>query len=89
VETAVLLGATRENAQVEMSQALDFEIALAKSLYRPSEDSRASSYYNPITIEQLETKYPKIPWLDLLQRLLTSGVRCMLFRHYVAFGFLH
>jgi membrane metallo-endopeptidase-like protein 1 len=75
VETAVLMGANRATAQREMMDALNFEIELAKSIYRPDDkDSRGSSYYNPVTIADLDRHYPTIPWVDLFQRLLPNKV---------------
>lgn len=74
VETAVLMGADRTRAKKEMLDVANFEINMAKCFYRPEHNSRSGTFYNPMTIQQLSSKYPLIPWLALFQRLVPSKI---------------
>lgn len=42
----------------------------------PSEQRRnATALYNPMSIEQLQRKYPSIPWLEYINNLLAPYVQ--------------
>ncbi|KAI8430848.1 hypothetical protein MSG28_000996 [Choristoneura fumiferana] len=74
VDIAVLLGADRARAQSELKDSLDFEMKLA-NISLPLEKRRnATSLYNPMTIAQLQVKFPKIPWLEYINRLLAPHI---------------
>lgn len=74
VDIATLLGANRDRAEKELKESLEFEIKLA-NISLPLEQRRnATSLYNPMTIAELEKKFPKIPWLRYINRLLAPHV---------------
>lgn len=42
----------------------------------PSEQRRnATALYNPMTVEQLQQKFPSIPWLQYINNLLAPDVQ--------------
>ncbi|XP_045509587.1 neprilysin-2 [Colias croceus] len=74
VDIAALLGADRARAELELKDSLQFEIKLA-NISLPLEKRRnATSLYNPMTIAELQEKYPKIPWLSYVNRLLAPHI---------------
>ncbi|CAH0703542.1 unnamed protein product [Spodoptera exigua] len=75
VDIAVLLGAERPRAETELKESLQFEMKLA-NISLPLEKRRnATSLYNPMTIAELSEKFPKIPWLEYINRLLAPHVK--------------
>ncbi|XP_038216679.1 neprilysin-2 [Zerene cesonia] len=75
VDIAALLGADRARAEVELKDSLQFEIKLA-NISLPLEKRRnATSLYNPMTIAELQQKFPKIPWLTYVNRLLAPHIQ--------------
>ncbi|VVD05133.1 neprilysin-2 [Leptidea sinapis] len=78
VDIAILLGADRARAEVELKDSLQFEMKLA-NISLPLEKRRnATSLYNPMTIAELQNKFPKIPWLQYVNRLLAPHVQVSL-----------
>ncbi|CAH4038346.1 neprilysin-2 isoform X2 [Pieris brassicae] len=78
VDIATLLGADRARAEVELKDSLQFEINLA-NISLPLEKRRnATSLYNPMTIAELQEKFPKIPWLTYVNKLLAPHVQVSL-----------
>ncbi|XP_018915735.2 neprilysin-2 isoform X2 [Bemisia tabaci] len=70
VDVAILFGADRERAVKELRESLDFEIALA-NISLPMEQRRnATAMYNPMSIDDLQRKFPSIPWLEYINTLL-------------------
>lgn len=70
VDVAVLFGADRQRAVKELKESLDFEIGLAK-ISLPLEERRdAAKLYNPTTVNDLQRKYPSVPWQEYLNTLL-------------------
>jgi predicted metalloendopeptidase len=70
VDIAVLFGADRQRAVKELRESLDFEISLAK-ISLPLEERRdAAKLYNPMKIDDLQQKFPSIPWHEYLNKLL-------------------
>ncbi|XP_061704428.1 neprilysin-2 isoform X3 [Cydia pomonella] len=70
VDIAVLLGADRARALSELKDSLQFEMKLA-NISLPLEKRRnATSLYNPMTIAQMQQKFPRIPWLEYINNLL-------------------
>lgn len=70
VDIAVLFGADRQRAVKELKESLDFEISLAK-ISLPLEERRdAAKLYNPMSIADLQKKFPSIPWQEYLNKLL-------------------
>ncbi|OWR48508.1 zinc metalloprotease [Danaus plexippus plexippus] len=75
VDIATLLGAERAKAEVELKESLQFEMKLA-NISLPLEKRRnATSLYNPMTIAELQQKFPRIPWLAYINRLLSPHVQ--------------
>ncbi|XP_072930429.1 neprilysin-2 [Epargyreus clarus] len=75
VDIATLLGADRARAEVELKDSLQFEMKLA-NISLPLEKRRnATSLYNPMTISELQQKFPRIPWLLYINRLLSPHVK--------------
>ncbi|XP_060518791.1 neprilysin-2 isoform X1 [Cylas formicarius] len=70
VDIAVLFGADKQRATKELKESLDFEIKLA-NISLPSEKRRnATALYNPMTVAELQNKYPSIPWIEYINTLL-------------------
>ncbi|KAK6639892.1 hypothetical protein RUM43_008167 [Polyplax serrata] len=75
VDVAVLLGAERTTAEKELKESLTFEIQLA-NISLPNEQRRnASKLFNPMTISQMQNKFPSIPWLEYFNRLLPKHIQ--------------
>ncbi|XP_039763286.1 neprilysin-2 isoform X2 [Pararge aegeria] len=75
VDIATLLGADRARAEVELKDSLMFEMKLA-NISLPLEKRRnATSLYNPMTIGELQVKFPRIPWLKYINRLLAPHIQ--------------
>lgn len=75
VDIAVLFGADKERAVRELRESLEFEMKLA-NISLPSEKRRnATALYNPMTIEQLQIKFPSIPWTEYMNTLLAPDTK--------------
>ncbi|EEB19488.1 endothelin-converting enzyme, putative [Pediculus humanus corporis] len=75
VDIATLLGADKKMAETELKESLNFEIQLA-NISLPNEERRnASKLFNPMSIHQLQQKFPSIPWLEYFNRLLPKHIR--------------
>ncbi|XP_075211266.1 M13 family metallopeptidase neprilysin 2 [Lycorma delicatula] len=74
VDIAVLYGANKERAKKELKESLEFEISLANISLPLEERRNASKLYNPMTIPELETKYPSIPWRTYFRKLLPKKI---------------
>ncbi|XP_067006028.2 neprilysin-2 isoform X2 [Anabrus simplex] len=74
VDVAVLLGAERSDAEKELKDSLNFEIALA-NISLPSEERRnVSKLYNLMTISEMEEKFKSVPWLEYFRNILPSNI---------------
>ncbi|NP_001036959.1 neutral endopeptidase 24.11 [Bombyx mori] len=74
VDIAILLGADKTKATEELKESLQFEMKLA-NISLPLEKRRnATSLYNPMTIAELQQKFPKVPWLEYINRLLAPHI---------------
>ncbi|XP_008202483.2 neprilysin-2 [Nasonia vitripennis] len=70
VEFATLFGADIERAEKELKESLEFETQLAK-ISLPLEKRRdAEVLYNPMSIQQVQSKYASIPWAKYLNEIL-------------------
>lgn len=70
VDMAVLYGADRARAEKEMRDVLNFEFALA-NISLPNEERRnATALYNPMTIKEVQQKYPYNNWLQYFNDIL-------------------
>ncbi|CAH1130598.1 unnamed protein product [Ceutorhynchus assimilis] len=75
VDIAVLFGAEKSRAAKELKESLEFEMKLA-NISLPSEKRRnASTLYNPMTISELQDKFPSIPWLQYINNLLAPDTQ--------------
>merc|ERR1711936_81333 len=71
VDSAVFLGANREVALIEMKDALDLELKIAK-LTLPREEMRnKTALYNTMTIKEASALYPKLPWVAYINAVLS------------------
>ncbi|XP_055304830.1 neprilysin-2-like [Sitodiplosis mosellana] len=66
VDSAVVFGANKSVAEMELLDSLKFEMELAKIASTSEERRNQTALYNPFTISQLQTKYPFINWLDYI-----------------------
>ncbi|GLH05802.1 Neprilysin-2 [Gryllus bimaculatus] len=74
VDIAVLLGADRKTAEEELKESLEFEIKLA-NISLPSEERRnVSKLYNLMTIQEMQTKFPSVPWLQYFNNILLRDI---------------
>lgn len=70
VGLATLLGADKDSALKQQTEALEFEIKLA-NINLPREERRdANKLYNPMTIKELSLIVPEIPWLVYMNTIL-------------------
>ncbi|KAL1513422.1 hypothetical protein ABEB36_002838 [Hypothenemus hampei] len=75
VDIAVIFGVERDRATKELRESLDFEIKLA-NISLPSEKRRnATALYNPMTIREMQQKFPSVPWLEYINTLLSPDIR--------------
>ncbi|KAG5667540.1 hypothetical protein PVAND_015519 [Polypedilum vanderplanki] len=77
VDLAKLFGSTltQEQLEAKMSEALEFEYQLA-NISLPREERRdANLLYNPMSITELQSKYPYIQWLDYLNSLMPDDTK--------------
>ncbi|KAF6197918.1 hypothetical protein GE061_007661 [Apolygus lucorum] len=74
VDIAELFGANRKVAVEELMKSLDFEIALA-NISLPNEERRdPEKLYNRMTIEEMQNKFPTIPWYEYFRQILPSKI---------------
>ena len=74
IEVATMLGAPKDQAELQMLEVLMFETQLA-NISLPREQRRDSSrLYNPMTIKELSTLDPNTPWLEYLNKLLSKDI---------------
>ncbi|XP_031783498.1 neprilysin-2 [Nasonia vitripennis] len=69
INVTVALGADREAALKEMRKVLEFEINLYKIKTPPEKMLDVPKINTQITIEELSKKYPRIPWLKLINKV--------------------
>ncbi|XP_022914109.1 neprilysin-2 isoform X2 [Onthophagus taurus] len=75
VDIAVIFGANKTNAEKELKESLDFEIKLA-NISLPNEKRRnASALYNPMTVSELQSKYPIVNWKEYFNVLLAPDTK--------------
>ncbi|XP_050738565.1 neprilysin-2-like isoform X4 [Eriocheir sinensis] len=70
INMAVLLGADRARAERELKESLEFEIQIANYSMPKEERRNISKLYNKMTIGELQTMVPEIPWLEYINRVL-------------------
>ncbi|XP_046670651.1 neprilysin-2 isoform X2 [Homalodisca vitripennis] len=74
VDIAVLFGADRTRATKELKESLEFEIKLANISLPPEERRDANKLYNPMTIPELQEKFPSIPWYEYFSTILPKSI---------------
>ncbi|KAK4879933.1 hypothetical protein RN001_008079 [Aquatica leii] len=70
VDLAVIFGADRSFAKYEIKNLIDFLIELANVSQSDEERRDRPSLYNPMTVSELQTKYPTIYWLEFINNVL-------------------
>ncbi|KAI5717510.1 hypothetical protein M8J77_007105 [Diaphorina citri] len=70
VDIAVMMGASRETAQQELTASLQFESRLRNITKSNEEYRKMSKLSNLVTISHLEHKYPSIPWRNHIGRII-------------------
>ncbi|KAI5630575.1 VLP3p-4, transcript variant X7 [Venturia canescens] len=70
VDVAVLLGANRRRARIELIESLLFEMQLADISSR----NYHKQLYNPMTLKALSNIHPRIPWKEYITNLLPSSI---------------
>jgi predicted metalloendopeptidase len=74
VDIAVTLGSKRDRAAKEIHESIEFEMKLA-NLSLPSEERRnVTKLYNAMTVYEMETTFPTIPWLTYVNNILPENV---------------
>jgi predicted metalloendopeptidase len=74
VSVAELLGADRKVAEKELKESLLFEIELAHASKPREERRNASRLYNPMMIKDLHIHAPMVPWLEYINKILTTDL---------------
>ena len=72
VDIATMLGAERQQAEVEMLEVVQFEMELANISLSREARRDSVSLYNPMTISDLYQLDPATPWLEHINNLLTK-----------------
>lgn len=70
VESAVMLGASRQEARRQMAEALEFETSLAKISVPRDQRRNVTRLYNKMLAKDLENLAPNIDWKRYLSSLL-------------------
>lgn len=74
VDMAVLLGAEPMRAAKELRESLEFEMRLA-NISLPMEKKRnATLLYNKMTVGELQSKFPSIPWREYISNILPEKI---------------
>ncbi|XP_058790686.1 neprilysin-2-like [Phymastichus coffea] len=72
---AEVLGAAERQSRKDLRDSLDFEIELSK-IFLPREDRRnRSQLHNSMTLQQLESGYPDIPWREYFNNIYFSQTK--------------
>ena len=71
VDSAVFLGANREVALTEMKDALDLELKIAEMTLPREERRNKTALYNTMTIKEASALYPKLPWVEYINAVLS------------------
>ncbi|KAF2902340.1 hypothetical protein ILUMI_03845 [Ignelater luminosus] len=69
VDLAIMFGADRSTAEKEITDALDFEIALAEISLTREERRNVTALTNPMPVAEIQTRYPSIPWQEFFNNL--------------------
>ncbi|CAL8122372.1 unnamed protein product [Orchesella dallaii] len=71
IKVAVLLGAEKVQADSELAKVLEFEKILA-NISLPRELARAHplNFHHPMTVSELQSRFPSVQWLSYINALL-------------------
>lgn len=75
VDMAVLFGADKEKATMELRESLQFEMDLANISWPNEKRRNSNDLYNLRTIKQLQDAYPYVQWLDYINALLPVDLK--------------
>ncbi|XP_068152406.1 neprilysin-2 isoform X1 [Drosophila tropicalis] len=75
VDIAHLFGANKTQAEKELLESLEFEMALANISWPNEKRRNSSELYNLRTPKQLQDAYPYVQWVDYMNALLPSGLK--------------
>ncbi|XP_011689069.1 PREDICTED: membrane metallo-endopeptidase-like 1 [Wasmannia auropunctata] len=70
VDIAIILGANPDRAHIELKESLEFEIKLANVSLPKEKRRNMTLLYNPMSVNELYTSYPSIPWWEYLNTIL-------------------
>ncbi|KAG8184801.1 hypothetical protein JTE90_001499 [Oedothorax gibbosus] len=74
VEVAVLFGAEREVAEMDMADVLDFEIRLANASTPEADRHDTGAIYNKMSLQELTEIVPEFDWVYYLNTFLPTKV---------------
>ncbi|XP_013771859.1 membrane metallo-endopeptidase-like 1 [Limulus polyphemus] len=74
INSAVLLGASQEDAEEQMLKALNFEITLANISLPREERRNLSKLYNKMNVTDISRLAPQINWRKFLNNLLVDPI---------------
>ncbi|KAL1449213.1 hypothetical protein WDU94_000430 [Cyamophila willieti] len=75
IDIAVIMGANKEVALRELTESLNFEIALANISLPLEERRNATKLYNPMKLYELQEKFPSIPWSEYINTILSPNAK--------------
>ncbi|KAF5280979.1 hypothetical protein FQR65_LT14903 [Abscondita terminalis] len=70
IDLAEVFGAEKTFAKYELKSLIDFLIELATISQSDEERRDRAALYNPMTVSELQTKYPNIYWLEFINNIL-------------------
>ena len=70
VDIAVLFGADKEKAKIELREVMEFEIILANISWSNGKRRNPNDLYNLRTVKQLQETYPYVQWIDYINTKL-------------------
>ncbi|KAB0797723.1 hypothetical protein PPYR_08716 [Photinus pyralis] len=77
VEVAVIFGAERKFAEYELEVMIRFRGELANITLPPEERRNETALYNPMTIRELQERYPSIKWVEFINNVMAFTDRGM------------
>ncbi|KAL2085856.1 hypothetical protein ACEWY4_019176 [Coilia grayii] len=71
VDVAVMLGASQQAAQAQMTQVLDFEVKLAQIMI-PFENRTSESMYNRYSLSRWQRAVPEFNWMNFIKACIDT-----------------
>ncbi|XP_070505218.1 neprilysin-2-like [Chironomus tepperi] len=75
VDLAILYGAKRICAELQMREVLEFEVKLARIVMTKEERTDFNNLYHLMSIKELQAKYPFMDWLNYFNSILPDVSR--------------